>query len=259
MTSGTCRPTRPGQRNKPRTVSEDFDARLASTTPRAWVTPALIALNVAVWLLNVLTGTNPLNPSPQDLLDWGGNFLPATEQQPWRLLSATLLHGGGVHLALNMWALYVLGPTAERFYGNSQFLLIYLVAGLFASLASLFFAARAGVSVGASGAIFGVIGALLSAVTTKADRLPVAMMSAIRRNMLMFVAYSLVTGFIVPQIDNAAHIGGLVSGFALAIVLAEKFDLEEFRRQAAARAAAALVASLVIGLLVWTLVPVGAR
>jgi rhomboid protease GluP len=226
----------------------DFVWRLHEATPRTWVTPTLIALNVAVWLLNLLSGLSPMSPSAQELAVWGGNFLPLTIEQPWRLLSAMFLHGGIVHLGFNMWALWNTGRLAERFYGNTQLALIYLVAGLAGSVASLFFAARTGVSVGASGAIFGVVGCLLAALSTKADKLPPGLAKSMRSSMLTFVALSLVLGFTAGFIDNAAHIGGLGGGYLMGMVMAEKFDADEFRRQGVVRAVAATALAV---LLLW--------
>lgn len=235
---------------------EDFVRRLLEDTPRATVTRALVAINVLVWLATVVAGLDPFSPTPHDLLDWGGNMLVLTREQPWRLLTSTMLHGGAIHLLFNMWVLWDTGGIAERFYGNLQFLLIYLLSGLFASLASLFFAAQAGVSIGASGAIFGVVGALLAALFTKHRKLPPGMARSMRSSMLMFVAYSLFMGVVSTFIDNAAHVGGLVSGFLIALVLAEKFDHEEYRRSAVTRAIAVIVASMAAMLVIWKLLPV---
>lgn len=239
-------------------TEEDFAARLAQATPRTWVTRLIVAVNVLVWLAMVLTGSDPALPQVQDLIAWGGNMLPLTLEQPWRLFTATVLHAGVIHLGFNMWVLWDAGRIAERFYGNLQFLLIYLVSGLFGSLASLFFAARTGVSVGASGAIFGVVGALLAALFTKHARLPARLATAMRSSMLMFVGYSLFMGFVSSFIDNAAHIGGLLSGFAAAVILAERFDWEEYRRHALPRALAAIGAALVAAFVLWKMLPVPA-
>ena len=234
---------------------EEFVRQLALATPRTWVTPAIVSINVLVWLANVATGVHPLAPDPQLLLQWGGNFLPLTIEQPWRLVTATLLHGGLIHLAFNMWALWDAGRIAERFYGNAQFLVIYLTAGVFGSLASDFFAARSGVSVGASGAIFGVVGALAAALYTKHHKLPPELVAAMRSSTTMFVGYSLLMGFLTPHIDNAAHIGGLVSGFLMATVMAEKFDWEEYRRSVVTRAMLAVAGALVAAFVMWKLLP----
>jgi len=225
-------------------------------TPRTWATRAIVIANVAIWLAMVATGTDPMRPDVQTLIDWGANLLPLTVDQPWRLFTATVLHAGLVHIGFNMWVLWDAGRLAERFYGSLQFLLIYLISGLFGSLASLFFAARTGVSVGASGAIFGVVGALLAALFTKHSKLPAGMAASMRSSMLLFVGYSLFMGFISSFIDNAAHIGGLVSGFAAAVILAERFDWEEYRRSAVQRSMVAIGAAMVAGFLIWKLLPV---
>ncbi|RPH46523.1 MAG: rhomboid family intramembrane serine protease [Burkholderiales bacterium] len=226
----------------------EFVWRLHEATPRTWVTPTLIALNLAVWLLNIVSGLSPMSPGARELAMWGGNFLPMTLEQPWRLLSAMFLHGGIVHLGFNMWALWNTGRLAERFYGNTQLAVIYLVAGLAGSMASLFFAARTGVSVGASGAIFGVVGCLLAALSTKAGKLPAELAKSMRSSMLTFVALSLVLGFTAGFIDNAAHIGGLAGGYLMGLVMAEKFDADEFRRQGLVRGVAAIaIAVLLLG------------
>jgi rhomboid protease GluP len=245
--------------SRPVVDHDEFIWRLREATPRTWVTPSLIALNVAVWLLNVASGLSPISPTAVELAAWGGNFLPLTREQPWRLLSATFLHGGVIHLAFNMWALRDAGRLAERFYGNSQLLLIYLVSGLAGSMASLFFSARTGVSIGASGAIFGVVGCLLAATLTKANQLPPGLVSSMRSSMLGFLGFSLFMGFTAGFIDNAAHLGGLAGGFLMGVVLAEKFDADAFRRQAPLRAAAAIaLAALVLGG-AWSVLPPAAR
>lgn len=237
----------------------EFVVRLHHATPRAWVTPTLIAANLLVWLLNLASGLSPMSPRAIDLLAWGGNHLPATVHQPWRLAAATFLHGGVLHLAFNMWALWDTGRLAERFYGNLQLALIYAVAGLAGSIASLFFAARTGVSVGASGAIFGVVGCLLAAIFTKAHKLPAALVASMRSSMLLFVGYSLFMGFVVGFIDNAAHIGGLVAGFLMGMVLAEKFDEAEYRRQVLVRAAVAILVASFALTAAWKLLPLPVR
>jgi len=234
---------------------DEFVRRLVQATPRTWVTTSIIALNVLVWLANVAGGLNPIVPDAAALLGWGANLLPLTREQPWRLFTATVLHGGIIHLAFNMWALWDTGRIAERFYGNGQFLLIYLVAGLFGSLASLFFSARSGVSVGASGAIFGVVGALLSALFTKHHGLPPGLVASMRSSILLFTGYSLFMGFTSKHIDNAAHIGGMLSGFAMATIMAGKFDWEGYRRSAFTRAVMATAAAMIAAFLVWKLLP----
>ena len=236
-----------------RRVSDDFLFRLQQATPRLWVTPTLIAINLLVWVTMMAEGMSPLAPLGSELLAWGGNRLQETRTEPWRLMSAPVLHAGVVHLAFNMWALWDVGRVAERFYGNIQFLMIYLLAGLFGSLASLFFAARVAVSVGASGAIFGVIGALLAALVGQRRRLPPALASSLWRSLLLFVGISLFLGFTSGVVDNAAHLGGLAAGFVLATIVAERFDWSAYRRQGLWRALLALVTAGLVARGIWSL------
>ncbi len=238
---------------------QDFIERLHAATPRVWVTWTLIGLNVAVFIVATVLGVSPIAPRSVDLLALGGNFLPATLAEPWRLFSAMFLHAGILHIGFNLWALRDMGGIAERFYGHQQFLVIYLFAGLFGSLASLFFSASQAVSVGASGAIFGVAGAILAAIFTKHEKLPPALVGRMRTSMLVFVGYSLFMGFTVSFIDNSAHIGGLVSGFMLAWIMAERFDWDQYRRQGLMRALLACGLALGAAVIMWSMVPVPGR
>jgi rhomboid protease GluP len=236
-------------------MSENFLWRLHQLTPRTYATWLFIAINVIVWLLNIAGGMSAFAPAPRQLLVWGGNYVPLTLEQPWRLITAMFLHGGVFHLGVNMWSLHDTGRVAERFYGTSQFAAIYLISGLFGSLASCFFAARGGVAIGASGAIFGVVGCLFAALFTKSDKLPPSLVSGLKRSMIPFTLLSLYLGFTTAHVDNAAHVGGLLSGFALGVIMAEKFDETAFRRTAVMRATIALVGALILGLMIWSFVP----
>jgi rhomboid protease GluP len=230
---------------------DDFFERLFRATPNAWVTPTLVALNVLAWIGTVAMGADVMNPSSEVLLRYGGNYLPFTLQQPLRLVTAMFLHAGLIHLAFNMWALWDMGKLAERFYGNSQFLLIFMLAGIFGSLASLFFGAKVTVAVGASGAIFGVAGALAAGVFTKSNKLPPRLVASMRSSLIGFIGISLFMGFTIANVDNAAHIGGFISGFALASVLAEKFDWEEYKSSRYPRLALASTASVLVMWFIW--------
>ncbi|UCE30784.1 MAG: rhomboid family intramembrane serine protease [Burkholderiales bacterium] len=222
---------------------------------RFWVTQTLIWLNLLAWVANVASGLSALAPSPIELLVWGGNHLPLTREQPWRLLTSAFLHGGIIHLAFNMWALSQVGRLAENFYGRVQFALIYLFSALFGAVSSLFFAAATGVSVGASGAVFGVAGAVLVAVSTKARHLNPFVAGSLRASLLAFVGYSLLMGFIAPMIDNAAHVGGLLAGSGLALIMAERFDVRQFRREGLRRAVTGVSVAMVALFVLWRLVP----
>lgn len=213
-----------------------FQERLVALAPQTWVTYGLIGLNVLVWGLTVALGGGVLQGSAEQLLAWGGNAASEVQQgEWWRLVTATFLHSGILHLAMNMAGLFALGQMVERIYGHRLFALMYLGAGLLGSAASLHFSAQKVVSVGASGAVFGVAGALLIAVSHHRKLLP--RMSGKQRvsGIGFFILYSLVQGLLTPGIDNAAHAGGLLAGMALALILPERFDEVQFARKVKAR------------------------
>ena len=193
---------------------------MAPTPTRPWLTRALTVANAAVFLVMAVAGIDVLRPGPLDYIDWGSNFAPLTAGgEWWRLLSAMFLHFGPLHLLFNAWALWAIGSLVERLFGHVRFGAIYAVAGLAGGLASIAWNPLVN-SAGASGAIFGIIGAQLAFFTRSGHRLPSGVVRAQRNSTLAFIAYSVTFGFIVPGIDNAAHLGGLASGFAMGWLLA---------------------------------------
>ena len=161
------------------------------------------------------------NPSGQDLVRWGANFGPLTVSgQWWRLLTCVFIHGGLLHIAFNMWCLWDLGRLAESVYGHWTFAAVYLIAGLGASLTSLIWN-PAILSVGASGAIFGIAGALIASFYLGEFSLPRAALSGTLRSVVVFVGYNLVFGAVIARTDNAAHIGGLLMGLLLGALIAK--------------------------------------
>ncbi len=214
---------------------EALDARLRELTPRPWALYLVTALNVGVWLLNVLGGMSPVQPAPADLFDWGANSASAVvrDGECWRLLTATVLHGGIMHLLLNLYALWIAGAQVCRWFGNLQFLMIYWGSALAGSALSLHFSSQQAVSVGASGAVFGVLGALLVGMYQHKERLPKGKVAQLFASQGAFVAFALVQGFTRQGIDNAAHVGGLLAGAVMAWLLIEMVDDEasdELRR-----------------------------
>jgi rhomboid protease GluP len=213
-----------------------FQERLAALAPTTWVTYGLIALNVFVWVLTVAFGSGVFQGSAEQLLAWGGNAASEVQQgQWWRLVTATFLHSGILHLAMNMAGLFAAGQIVERIYGHRLFVLIYMGAGLLGSAASLHFSAQKVVSVGASGAVFGVAGALLIAVSHHRKQLPRVFGKQMMSGIGFFILYSLAQGLLTPGIDNAAHAGGVLAGMALALILPERFDQAQFARKVKAR------------------------
>jgi membrane associated rhomboid family serine protease/Tfp pilus assembly protein PilF len=188
------------------------------------VTQVIFGANVAVFIAMTLAlGVSMLsNPSGQDLVNWGANYGPYTiGGQWWRLLTCVFIHAGLLHIAFNMWCLWDLGRLAEALYGHWMFAAVYLICGLSSSLLSVAWNFPVAVpSVGASGAIFGIAGALISSFYLGEFSLPRAAISGTLRSVVVFVGFNLFFGSVVSHIDNAAHVGGLVMGLILGALIA---------------------------------------
>ena len=191
-----------------------------SQIERMPVTTAIVGVNLLVFVAMALSGVSPAMPQIPQLIKWGADFAPLTlGAQPWRILTSNYVHIGIIHIALNMWCLWNLGALAERIFDRWTYFLTYTVCGLAGSLVSLWWHPMA-VGAGASGAIFGMAGALISALYL--GHLPVhpGALRATLKSLLSFAAYNLFFGAVVPGIDNSAHFGGLVAGLILGAVLA---------------------------------------
>jgi rhomboid protease GluP len=186
------------------------------------VTQGIFGINVAVFIAMLLAGVSMLdNPSGADLVHWGANYGPLTVGgQWWRLLTCVFVHGGLLHIGFNMWCLWSLGRIAESVYGHWTFAAVYLISGLAASLASVIWNPSI-LSVGASGAIFGIAGALIASFYLGEFSLPRAAMSGTLRSVVVFVGYNLFFGAVIARTDNAAHIGGLLMGLLLGALIAK--------------------------------------
>ena len=231
-----------------------FEAALKSVGTRAVVTPALVIVNCLVFAATVASGAGVLQPTGAALVHWGTNYGPYTlDGEWWRLFTSMFLHFGLLHLLFNMWALWSLGPLAERLFGSVYYFVVYLFAGLCGSLASLLWHPYLN-SAGASGAIFGVLGGLLAFMVNPRTRIPTSISAAQRNSALIFIAYNLLNGFSHTGIDNAAHIGGLLAGFTMGWLLARPLT-PEARQEPGRRLAGSLLAGTAVLLgLSWTLI-----
>jgi rhomboid protease GluP len=191
------------------------------------VTQVIFGMNVAVFVAMTLAGVSPMEPTSAQLVQWGANFGPYTMAgQWWRLLSCVFVHIGIIHIALNMWCLWGLGRLAEAIYDHWTFGAVYLITGVSASVASLVWN-PIGVSAGASGAIFGIAGALIASFYLGEFSMPKAAVSGLLSSVLKFAGYNLVLGAMIGHTDNAAHVGGLVSGLILGALIAKVAPLQE--------------------------------
>lgn len=135
---------------------------------------------------------------------------------PWRLVTGTFLHGGLLHIGMNMFVLMDIAPMVEELYGSARFLFLYVACGIGGSICSTIFGKA--ISIGASGAILGLIGVLI-AVTTKRSG---AAIQAMRSRLISWVVMIFAFGFLVPGIDNWGHFGGLATGFLLGKVFTDR-------------------------------------
>jgi rhomboid protease GluP len=211
------------------------------------VTTALVAINVAVFIAMALKGISPVNPTVDQLQKWGANFGPLSLiNQPWRMLTSNYLHGGIIHLFFNMWCLWNLGNLAERIFERWTYLLTYTCCGLAGSLVSLWWHPMV-TGVGASGAIFGMAGALIAVLYLGKLPVPKQAIQATLRSLLIFAGYNLFFG-LGAGIDNSAHIGGLVMGLAIGGILAKHVAGEpEVRNQWRLYTFAAMALALLAG------------
>lgn len=182
------------------------------------ITPILVNLNLVVFVVMLFAGVSWISPTAEELLKWGANFREFTlKDQGWRLLTACFLHAGIFHLLFNMYALVYIGLLLEPHIGSLRFLLIYLLAGIGGSLASLWWNDYM-VAVGASGAIFGLYGVFLALLLSKV--LDKNIQRAFLTSTLVFVIYMVLNALKKQtNIDNAAHFGGFFTGFLFGFAL----------------------------------------
>jgi membrane associated rhomboid family serine protease len=204
-----------------------------------WASKVLIGVNLLVFLIQQVRGGDLV---PRFALL--GSALVGDEPagiavgQSYRLLTAAFLHGSLIHIALNMYALYLFGPPLEHAFGRIRFVALYLISALGGSAVSYTFASPRQLGLGASGAIFGLFGAYI-VVTRKLGR--------DTSGLFVLLAINVVVGFALPNIDWRAHAGGLVTGALLALVLV---NAPRSRRSLVQAVGVAIVAVLVIGVVV---------
>lgn len=238
---------------------------------RSWaVAPAtylLVGLNCAVFLAMTLSGINPISPDPDKLLLWGADHAGAVllGGQWIRIITAMFVHVGIVHLATNMWCLWNLGLLAEPLLGSFGVVAVYILTGAAGNLLSTAVnwawplhdaAGNIGypVGAGASGAVFGIAGALI--ILLKSTRLPVPPneLKRLRQSVIYFAVINLVIGASISfgskltgiHIDNMAHLGGFSCGLLFAVPMVPRIGSERTQFDLRFR----LAVSMIVGLLV---------
>jgi rhomboid protease GluP len=211
---------------KPQVAESKIPASLGSVKDYP-VTAVVVASNVILFAIMLAKGADVLQPATGMMIEWGANFgLKTLDGEWWRLLTSCFLHFGVVHLLMNMYALIYVGLILEPQLGSTRVAVAYLLTGIVASLTSVWWHSWV-VAAGASGAVFGMYGVLLALLTTN------YMEQKLRKPMLMsigfFVVYNLAYG-LNDGIDNAAHIGGLLSGMIIGYVYVYTSRYETSRR-----------------------------
>ena len=177
----------------------------------------LVVLNALVFLAVEFTG---FSQDTVHMLDWGAAYTPCIveEGETYRIFTSMFLHFGIEHLINNMLVLFVLGSRLERVIGSLRFAVIYFLGGIAGNVVSLLYDLKQGetaVSAGASGAVFAVMGGMILVVLCNKGRLEDLSM----RQILVLAVFSLYFGFTSSGVDNAAHLGGFLAGFILAVIV----------------------------------------
>jgi rhomboid protease GluP len=217
----------------------------------------LLGVNCAVFLWMVLHGVNPTDPSPVQLIHFGANVPVFVLHGQWyRLLTATFVHVGLIHLLTNMWCLWNLGLLGEPLLGPWGMIAVYLLTGIAGNLLSLLVNLVlhdfTSVGAGASGAVFGIAGILIVLLSNRRLPIPAFELHRLRRSVIQFAGLNLVIGLatiVMPviRIDNSAHVGGFLSGLALGVPLVPRMTAGRVRylnRQKLTFAVAALLLAL---------------
>jgi rhomboid protease GluP len=182
---------------------------------RSPATAALLAIIAIVFVFELAVGA----AYNQELLVPMGAILPMSylvaRHEYWRLLTGMFLHGGWLHWASNSWALYQLGALFEIMFGTRRLLLVYFTTGLVASIASSWRMAPGGSSVGASGAVLGLLGAFIFSVRRSPQWRHEPWTKSLITQLVFWALFNLVLGYEIPQIDNTAHVAGLLCGLLL--------------------------------------------
>ncbi len=187
------------------------------------ITYSLIVINIVVYLFSAFFSQDFINMNSEVLVKMGALFGPITVLggEWWRLLTAMFLHGGMTHLLMNMFSLYLIGRGVEEYFNTTSYVLLYLFSGLLGGLASLYMH-PASVGVGASGAIFGIFGALGGFFIAHRNKIE-AHTKAFMKEFAIIIGINLVLGFSIPSVDVSAHVGGLIIGFIGGYVISKNF------------------------------------
>lgn len=244
-----------GEIEVPAEVRMNFAQLLDWYTPNIFVCWIILGIDVLVFAAMLISGYNPDHATTQALIKWGADYGPLTitQGQWWRFLTCVFVHAGFVHVGFNMMVLAQIGPFMERLLGNISFLIVYLICGIAGALCSLAWNPYI-VSVGASGAILGLYGALIGFLVLRHDSIPRPVLIRLLRGAVVFLIYNAVWGFLNAEVDLAAHVGGLVAGVVCGLVVSNPINAG-FTRRRIIRGTALGLASVPVVLALGALLP----
>jgi rhomboid protease GluP len=205
-------------------VQQEADLRFfhALWTRPVFVTYVLFATNILIFLLMEFAGGSA---NPSTLIGFGAKSNYEINQgEIWRFITPIFIHIGLLHLFFNSYALWIIGPQVEKLYGGARFLTIYVLTGV-AGVAASYWYHPEGPSAGASGAIFGLFGTLFVFVIKYRNSIPASFRTTLGKGVFVTIGINLVIGFMLPMVDTAAHLGGLVAGGLLAAVIPYELPL----------------------------------
>lgn len=184
---------------------------------RADETPVTLLVVLAYVTMAFLT--DPFQPTSEQLVHFGAlRAVDVADGEPWRLLSYAFLHGGIVHLAVNTISLLNIGPLLERSIGPLRFLIVYVVTAIAGGFAGTLGMSPLAPLVGGSGALFGMMGALLGLLARSGRHSGDFFGNHLARALLGNIVVNLALCYLIPHVSNAAHIGGMIAGFLLVLV-----------------------------------------
>jgi len=189
---------------------------------RSPLTYALIILNTLLFLIAMLLSGDMADIDLGVLVELGALYGPLVvlKGEWWRLLSAMFLHGGMTHLLMNMVSLYIVGQGVERYFSKTAYLFLYLFSGLIGAMVSLLMHPQS-VGVGASGAIFGLFGALIGLFVAHKEQLGAGSREIVK-DVAVILGLNLLLGLSIPSIDMSAHVGGMITGLIGGLMIARR-------------------------------------
>lgn len=183
-----------------------------------YVTPIIVYINIAIYLIMFFQGFNPFEPSIEYLIKWGGNLRELTiNGEEWRLITSMFIHKGFFHLVFNSYFFLFIGKELETFLGKKKFIFSYIMVGVFGSISSVLYNSNV-VSIGSSGAVLGMYGLITILFFNKSFKLAKNRRKSYVNSIMYIIIYNMVNGLKVEGIDNAAHIGGYLFGIIIGLI-----------------------------------------